>query len=70
MLFQKKNRIVHKIIKMYHCLYCRITLRKESEKIYEEHEFGFRHKTNKILFFKKNYNLWVKKKQKKSKIKI
>ena len=35
---------------MYHCLYCRITLRKESEKIYEEHEFGFRHKTNKILF--------------------
>ena len=55
---------------MYHCLYCRITLRKESEKIYEEHEFGFRHKTNKILFFKKKYNLCVKKKQKKSKIKI
>jgi hypothetical protein len=47
---------------MYRCLYCKIALRKESEKIYEEHEFGFRHKINKILFFKKNYNLWINKK--------
>lgn len=52
---------------MYYCLYCMIALKKESGKIYEEHEFGNRHKLNKILFFKKNYNLWVMKKIKNKK---
>ena len=51
---------------MYYCLYCKIVLRKESGKISEEHEVGNRHKINKILFFKKNYNLWVKKRLKKT----
>ena len=52
---------------MYHCFYCNIILKKESEKTFEEHEVGYRHQMNKILFFKKKYNFWLKKKNLKKK---
>lgn len=44
---------------MYHCLYCNIFLRRETQKISEEHESGVRHRMNKNLFFKKKYTQWL-----------
>jgi len=44
---------------MYKCLYCNIVLRKGTEKIFEEHECGHRHKMNKNILFKKRYLAWL-----------
>jgi hypothetical protein len=46
---------------MYRCLYCNVILKKGTEKIFEEHESGNRHKMNKILFFKNKYIKWIEK---------
>jgi len=44
---------------MYRCQYCNIVLRKGTEKMFKEHESGYRHKMNKQLIFKKEYMLWL-----------
>ena len=46
---------------MYRCVYCDIFLKKGIGKVAEEHELGYRHKTNKYPFFKKIYYSWIEK---------
>ena len=44
---------------MYNCLYCNIKVRKGTEKIFQEHENGYRHRINKTQFYKKKYYRWL-----------